>query len=156
MANKAIMDEKDGETVALNPKQQAAQEEARARRIGQAVQCMKRFFDGKPYYKPYPDPKDDTKMLNVIPPEVLICPTNINIVIDTLEFNDAMEIAGEEIAKLRSTNTPLALAGLLDNKKETAMYMKIVREFRRLEIPYDFQGGMLLLYLWLCEGVEFK
>jgi len=137
-------------------KQELAREDARARRVGQAVQCMKRFFDGKPYYKPYPDPKDESKLCHNIPPEVLICPTNIDIILETPDFNEAMQIVHEEVARHKASGQRFSYSGFLDDQKEIELYNRLVREFSKLEIPYDFQGGMVLLYLWLCEGVEFK
>jgi len=131
-------------------------QEVRARRIGQAVQCMKRFFTGRPYYKPYPDPKDVTKLSRVIPQEVLISPTNIDIVVDTNDFNAAMEVVHDEVAKHKQSGKTFAFSGFLDDKKESELYLRLTQDFRRLEIPYHFQGGIVLLYLWLCEGIEYS
>lgn len=137
-------------------KKAATEAEARARRVGQAVQCMKRFFDGRPYYKPYPDPKNLGQMSTAIPQDVLISPTNVDILLMCIEFNEAMEMVQASVEKVRLAGGRFALSGDMTAEKESALYMEIVKEFRRLEIPYDYQGGMILLYLWLCEGVEFK
>lgn len=137
-------------------KSAAQLEEIRARCIGNIVQCMKRFFAGKAYYKPYPDPKDASVMLTEIPQETLISPTNINIILTSEDYNEAMEFAQEAVAALRSRGVALHFSGPPTEEKETELYLRVTREFRQLEIPYHYQGGMLLLYLWLCEGVEFK
>jgi hypothetical protein len=138
------------------PKQVAAVDEARVRRTGEAVQCMKRFFDGKPYYQPYPDPKDPARSCAVIPQEVLISQTNVSILLQAADLSGAMLVGQEAVSVVRSAGGTLALSGTPTDENESAMYMRVVRDFKALEIPYDFQGGMLLLYLWLCEGVQFR
>ncbi len=136
--------------------QKAEEEEIHARRIGEVVQCMKRFFSNKSYYKSYQDPKNPNKTLNDIPQNILISPTNINIILETQDFNTALEIAQEAIAELTKKNIQLAKSGEITDEKETKLFLNIISEFRSLEIPFHYQGGMMLLYLWLCEGVEFK
>lgn len=137
-------------------KSDAQLQEIRARCIGNIVQCMKRFFAGKAYYKPYPDPKDGTKLLTEIPQEILISPTNIDIILTSEDYNESMELAQDAVSSLRSRGVALQFTGPPTPENETELYLRVMREFRQLEIPYNYQGGMLLLYLWLCEGVEFK
>lgn len=152
MPGKVILTKEDDKTRL----KRAEREEVRARATGEAVQCMKRFFAGKPYYKPYPDPKDATKTLTDIPQETLISPTNIDIVLDTDDLNDAMAFAQDTIAELAQKGVPLVRSGKLTRDSETELFLGLIREFKSLEIPFQYQGGMMLLYLWLCEGVEFK
>jgi hypothetical protein len=132
------------------------QEEIRARTTGEIVQCLKRFFSGKTYYKSYRDPKDSTKVLNEIPQDVLISPTNIDIIINTNDLNEAMTFAQENIQMLREQRLPLFKSGLMTDESETHLFISLIKEIRSLEIPFQYQGGIILLYLWLCEGIEFK
>lgn len=126
------------------------QEEIRARAIGVIVQCMKRFFKGKPYYKSLPSSPID------IPQDILISQTNIGIIINADDLNEAMKLIEDAIQASCDKNKHFAQSGEITKENESKLYLKLISEFRSLEIPFQFQGGMMLLYFWLCEGIEFE
>lgn len=146
----------DSDEERKNRRKKKDNDEIRARQTGEIIQCMKRFFLGKPYYKSYPDPKDATKILTDIPQDVLISSTNVDIILSTEDLNEAMALVEEVFANLAEKNIPLVRSGRMTKDKETKFLLGLITEFRALEIPTQYQGGMMLLYLWLCEGVEFK
>lgn len=114
---------------------------------GDAVHCMKRFFLNKSYFNP-----EKKEIESSIPIGVLICPINIKVVIDT-DFETGMEIAQGGIDDYKRIGKPLVVSKNLDEK---VLFLNFIEECMKLEIPKYFQGGILLLYLWLCEGINFK
>lgn len=131
-------------------------EDARSRRVGEVANCLKRFFAGKLYFESYPHPDNPSKLCNDIPAEKLISASTINIVLDSPDFGQIMTIAHDAVEKHRAAGKTLKRSGEPTEEVETAMYLALTREFKALEIPLEFQAGIILLYLWLCEGVDFS
>lgn len=115
-----------------------------------AKNAMARFFKGKPYYIQ----KDGVDQ--PIPDDVLYEDKNIRIAATCFDYGWAMGLIDEHVKHHVDSGKQLRLHPIKNKDDETALNMYLVNEFKTHLVLKEFQAGMSLLYMWLCEGVIFK
>jgi hypothetical protein len=115
-----------------------------------ASAAMGRFFADKPYRLADADGKEQP-----IPQEVLYDPKHVKIVVDC-SWEWAYSFVDEALKQFHSSGGVLKRHPIKTRDDEVKMNAWIVQEFNKHLVTKDFQGGMTILYMMLCEGLEFK
>lgn len=119
-------------------------------RVLAARQSMEKFFSDKLHHFTG----------EAIPDEILYSDKNINIVANWYDMTSAMEFMDEMIGKHVKSGSQLKVHPIREGKAgkedEIKLNMFLMTEHNKHGVVKDFQPGISLLYLLLCEGVAFK
>ncbi len=93
---------------------------------------------------------------------IVMTSQNVQIVVDSYDLNFVGELINNAVEKhlkaCKKQGLPRKLrhASLEARHSDAELNLRLVRECHQLDIGKEFIGGVLLLYYWLFEGVEFK
>lgn len=115
-----------------------------------AKAVMEKFFRDKTYYL-QKDGKDQP-----IPDSVLYTDSNVAVVAKCFDYNWGMEFMDEHVKRHIASGQQLRRHPITKKEDEIGLNMFLIKEFQTHAVIKEFQGGIALLYMWLCEGVVFK
>lgn len=115
-----------------------------------AKTVMERFFKDKTYHIQ----KDGVDQ--PIPDDVLFTDKNISILTQCFDYNWGMALLEEQLKNYLASGKQLRLHPINNKQDEINLNMFFIQEFATHAVLKDFQAGTALLYMMLCEGMNFK
>jgi hypothetical protein len=109
---------------------------------------MEKFFKNKTIHK---DGKDQP-----IPDEMLYTDKNLSILTQCFDYNWGMGLLEEQLKGYLASGKQLHIHPINNKDDEIALNMFFIQEFKTHAVVKDFQAGTALLYMLLCEGMNFK
>jgi hypothetical protein len=110
---------------------------------------MVRFFSDKAYALPNRDGDPQT-----VPLALLLSPTNVRLVECANEMALAMDMIEVAIDRHLRGGRQLIYHPIRSNKDHILFNLWLVKECGAKRVIKEFMGGIMLLYTWLCEGVD--
>lgn len=78
---------------------------------------------------------------------------NVQIVLDGTDFDYSMFLVDQMIGKYLKSGKQLRHTPIHKDSDIIKLNLRLIDECRTHNIRKDFQGGIILLYYWLCEGL---
>jgi|SRR5581483_10422727 len=107
------------------------------------IYCLNKFFEDKSWH-----------CGGNIPKKLLINERNIRL-LRNADMITAVDIGYDAIERFRRSGRYMAET-LYRGEYDVDLCLKIINEGQRLCIPQHYVGGIFLLYLELCEGVNIE